>query len=230
MQAIIHHGRESTRARYVRAMKDPVLGRLKARRLIETTSNDLLAVINAGTRSTSYYLKRLHNFAVGWGWLPGPIIPNKVWPSIKWNERRAVSAEEHGRIVAAETNAERRKYYELLWLIGASQSDAANLRADQIDWSSRVLRYQRAKLKSGAPPACVAIGPKLEALLRELPTEGPLFPAFAALPSKERAIVFRLVGREHASEVFGYLPPDQQSELVHCLSANETKLMLETEL
>ena len=40
----------------------------------------LLAVIGAGTRSTSYYLKRLHNFAVGFGWLPGPIIANKAWP------------------------------------------------------------------------------------------------------------------------------------------------------
>src|ERR1700745_304662 len=37
----------------------------------------------------------------------------------------------------------------------------------------------------------------------------------ATLPQKERAIVFRLVGRDRASEVFGYLPPADQSQLIH---------------
>lgn len=191
MQAIVHHGRNSTRSRYVCAMKDPVLMRLKQRRLIETTSNDLLAVIAVGTRSTSYYLKRLHNFAVGFGWLPGPIIANKLWPKIEWGDRRALTAEEHARIVAAESIPERRRFYELLWLIGASQSDGANLTADQIDWPGRVLRYQRAKLKENAPPACIAIGPRLEALLKELPSEGRLFPTLALMPVNTRASRFR---------------------------------------
>jgi magnesium transporter len=47
------------------------------------------------------------------------------------------------------------------------------------------------------------------------------------LPPKERAIVFRLVGRKRASDVFGYLAPGEQSELIHSLSAGETKLMLD---
>lgn len=47
------------------------------------------------------------------------------------------------------------------------------------------------------------------------------------LPTKERAIVFRLVGRERASDVFGYLAPREQRELIHSLSAGETKLMLD---
>jgi magnesium transporter len=46
------------------------------------------------------------------------------------------------------------------------------------------------------------------------------------LPSTERAIVFRLVAHERAAEVFGYLPPSEQSELVHSLTADEVKLML----
>jgi magnesium transporter len=49
----------------------------------------------------------------------------------------------------------------------------------------------------------------------------------AALPQKERAIVFRLLGREHAAEVFGYLPPSEQSELIHSLSAGEVKQVLD---
>src|SRR6202045_5458381 len=47
-----------------------------------------------------------------------------------------------------------------------------------------------------------------------------------ALPPKERAIVFRLVGRERASEVFGYLAPSEQKELIHSLTADEVKRML----
>lgn len=85
MKAIVRHGRESTRTRYARAMRDPVLGRPKHRRLVETTRNDLLAIIEAGTRSTGYYVKRLHNYALGYGWLPGPIIADKLWPVIKWD-------------------------------------------------------------------------------------------------------------------------------------------------
>ena len=190
MEAIVHHGRDSTRLRYTQAMRDTTLARIKHRRLIETTANDLLALIAEGCRSTSYYLKRLHNFAVGHGWLPGPILASKVWPVIKWNERRAITEEEHLRLVATEHNPERRRFYEMLWLTGASQGDAAKLTADNIDWSNRVLSYQRAKLKENAPPACVAIGPKLEALLKELPTTGPLFPTRAVMNSSERADEF----------------------------------------
>ena len=47
-----------------------------------------------------------------------------------------------------------------------------------------------------------------------------------ALPPKERAIVFRLVSRERAAEVFGYLPPSEQEELIHSLTADEVKRML----
>ena len=47
-----------------------------------------------------------------------------------------------------------------------------------------------------------------------------------ALPPKERAIVFRLVARERAAEVFGYLAPSEQEELIHSLTADEVKRML----
>jgi magnesium transporter len=47
-----------------------------------------------------------------------------------------------------------------------------------------------------------------------------------ALPPKERAIVFRLVARNRAAEVFGYLAPSEQKELIHSLTADEVKRML----
>jgi CBS domain-containing protein len=46
------------------------------------------------------------------------------------------------------------------------------------------------------------------------------------LPPKERAIVFRLVARERAAEVFGYLALSEQRELIHSLTADEVKRML----
>src|SRR6202011_3081689 len=46
------------------------------------------------------------------------------------------------------------------------------------------------------------------------------------LPPKERAIVFRLVSRERAPEVFGYLPPNEQKELIHSLTAGEGRRLL----
>ncbi len=49
----------------------------------------------------------------------------------------------------------------------------------------------------------------------------------ATLPTKARAIVFRLLGRDRAAEVFGYLPPSEQRELVHSLSADEVKRVLD---
>jgi hypothetical protein len=39
MEAIIHHGRDSTLLRYAHEMKDPIIVRLKARGLIETNTN-----------------------------------------------------------------------------------------------------------------------------------------------------------------------------------------------
>jgi integrase len=189
-EAIQRHGRESNRTRYARAVKDPVLAKLRTRRLIETTSSDLLALIREGTKSTGYYLKRLHNFAVGFGWLPGPILASKYWPRIEWGKRRAITAEEHERIIATETDAEWRRYRELLWHIGASQGDAAKLTAEAVDWNDRVLEYQRAKLKQDAAPACLTLGSKLEILLKELPTSALLFPKIAAMQGKDRATRF----------------------------------------
>ena len=49
----------------------------------------------------------------------------------------------------------------------------------------------------------------------------------ATLPPKSRAIVFRLLERDRASEVFGYLAPAEQRELVRSLSANEVKQVLD---
>jgi len=64
----------------------------------------------------------------------------------------------------------------LLWEAGGSQTDIASLTADDIDWPNRRLYYERQKLASrGLGRACIAIGPRLEAILKQLPSKGFFF-------------------------------------------------------
>jgi integrase len=183
-------GRESTIQRCARARQDPALASLRSRRLVETTSSDFLRVLSSGGNSTNFFLRRIHNLALGLGWLPAPVLPPKMWPRTNPTLRRAISAAEHGRIQASEQNPERKLYYELLWLTGASQGDAAALLAENINWNTRVLLFQRRKLKANAPPSCISIGTQLEAVLRQLPQTGPLFPKIGALSVGHRAAEF----------------------------------------
>ncbi len=87
------------------------------------------------------------------------IIPRLQWPKPVFKFKRAITAEEHAAIVAREQNAERRDFYELLWHTGASQTDAACLLAEDVDWNSRTISYSRAKLKlrggMGIKPALI---------------------------------------------------------------------------
>lgn len=61
------------------------------------------------------------------------------------------------------------------------------LRAEDIDWPMHRLYYSQQKLQSkGKGNACLVIGPTLEAVLRQLPTEGPLFAQLSTLGEKQR--------------------------------------------
>src|SRR6185437_15497141 len=91
-------------------------------------------------------------------------------------------------ILAAEKNQERRLYYQLLWEIGASQTDAASLSAENIDWRDRTLTYFRKKTGTRAQ---LAISKTLAAILNQLPTDGYLFPKIFASEDKDRAAEFR---------------------------------------
>ena len=48
------------------------------------------------------------------GWLPGSIIPPKLWPVVSSKPKRGIRREEHEKIIAAERNEERRHCYEML--------------------------------------------------------------------------------------------------------------------
>jgi integrase len=135
-----------------------------------------LRVLRAGKAATNNYLRRLHNLALGLGWLAWPILAPRAWPKVRSKPKRGITWEEHALITSAEKNLERRLYYELLWETGAAQSDAAHLTGANIDWASKTITYQRKKLDGRGEPASVRIGERLEKILRQLPTLGPLFP------------------------------------------------------
>src|SRR6478609_5872769 len=130
-----------------------------------TTSENLLAVMYASGKATNHYLRRLHNLAINLNWLAWPILAKAVWPKIESGHRRAITSEEHDRILASEKQIERRAFYELLWETGCSQSDAANLGEPDIDLHQRVLSYRRMKLGEESEPARLTIGNRLMTLL-----------------------------------------------------------------
>jgi len=185
------HGKPVSQARYAREFKASAYDSIRKKPIIETTCEDLKTVLRRGGVQTNNYLRRLHNLALGNGWIQWHVIPPKQWPKTVKKPRRAITAEEHGRIIAAEGNEERRLYYEMLWLIGAAQTDCALLRVeDSINWQTGVLCYERRKTKEWA---YLQIGKSMAALLSKLPKQGFLFPKIAAatIQDQDRAAKFR---------------------------------------
>jgi integrase len=157
---------------------------------VQTTGEDLLVVIHANGNSVAHYLRRLRNLALDLGWLPWPILAKRAWPKIRSQSKRAITAEEHGVVIASEKNTERRAYYELLYETGAAQTDAANLRADNIDWQNGVLVYRRKKLGPFSESCRLTMGRKLRALLTVLPRSGDLFPEIKRTSANHRSAEF----------------------------------------
>lgn len=188
MEQMIENGcQESTRRRCRIAFKNAAFDRIRDQHLCDTASDDFLAVLRGGSPSVNHYLRRLHNLAMKYGWLAWPILPPKGWPKIQSATKRAITHEEHQKILACEQSPEWRSFYELLWELGASQSDAARLTAENIDWESGVIHYQRQKLDPQCAPAVLVIGPRVESILRSLPEIGPLFPTLCQFKENVRS-------------------------------------------
>jgi hypothetical protein len=145
MDQMVTHGKPQSKARALRAFRSNDLKLLARKKLLETTSSDFLRIVSSNKCSTQHYLRRLHNLAVGLGWLPFPILPPKLWPKPVFRQKRALTAEEHQRILAAEQNLERRQFYQFLWETGAAQSDAAGVQCNFINWLQNTISFQRKK-------------------------------------------------------------------------------------
>ena len=195
MDQIQTNGQAACQARYLSAMKSKAFDSLRGKKLLETTVEDLLAVLRDNRVSIIHFLKRLHNYAVSYGWLAMPILAPRLWPKPRFKPKRGITPTEHQAILAAEKNPERNFFYQLLWEIGAAQSDAAALMAENIDWPSHTLTYFR---KKTGEQAQLVISKKLAAVLNQLPTCGPLFPAISLSNANARSAEFnrrcRLLG------------------------------------
>jgi integrase len=164
--------------------------------LYQTESVHFLAVLNhnkAGV-STNVWLRILHNRALDMGWQLSPILNKRVWPKVKYKTRRAITAEEHAKIIESERMEDYAQFFCLLWETGGSQTDIAHLKAEDIDWGNSRLYYSRRKLAHrGGGRAALAMGVGLKTILKELPSAGPLFPRLRLLSEDERASHFRKV-------------------------------------
>src|SRR6266481_1422253 len=166
----------ANKERWLRVVKDRALAPLLPKVIIESQGEQLLKVLQGGTVSTNVYLRRLHNFCLDMSWLPWPLIPKRQWPAVRFKDKRAITWEEHCKIVDREGNPERKAFYRLAWHLGASQSDLANLQAEDVDWENRVISFFRMKTRwRGEQPPQIRFGCEVETILEELPTTGPLF-------------------------------------------------------
>jgi integrase len=188
----------ATRRRWERAMLQGAFDAIRHLTLAQTRAEHLLEVLQRGTVSTNVFLRRLHNFALDMNWLPGPVIPRQRWKEVarvRFREKRAITLEEHERILAGERNPEWLAYYRLLWHLGGSQSDVARLCAEDVDWDNRVIGFFRMKTGSVVQ---LHFGDELAALLSDLPGQGFLLPHLARMSESDRGSLFsrrcRLVG------------------------------------
>lgn len=184
------------RHRWETAAKDPALDNLRSIVLVTTTPQDLLDAMEDGTISTNVFLRRLHNFCIGMNWLPWPVLAKRLWPKVKHKSKRAISWEEHLKILERESNQERRDFYDLCWELGGSQTDIANLGPEDVDWDDRTICYDRAKLASldsnSIKPPLIRFGKRCEAILKRLSENGgPFFSYLRTVRSCDRATEFK---------------------------------------
>jgi integrase len=188
LDAIVETKSGSTQDRWRRAAKEKALDLIRYRVIIETQAEQLLACLKAGTVSTNVHLRKLHNFCLSMNWLSWPLIPKRLWPEVRFQPKRAITAEEHQLIIEREKNPERRNFYELCWHLGGSQSDISKLKAEDVDWPNQTIAYARQKTGSFA---MIHFGEEIEAILRRLPAAGPLFPYLQSVRSGDRATEFK---------------------------------------
>jgi len=184
MEKIISLKTGSTRERYQYAIMDKAFDSIRHRKLLQTGSEHFLAVLNAGSVATNVFLRRAHNFAIGMHWLPWPVLPKLQWPPVHYKEKRAITLEEHQKIIQRERNPELKAFYELLWHLGASQSDVASLTAEDVNWIERTVAFQRHKT---GVPVIITFGSEAAAILMTLPKTGLLFPWLSRLHERHRA-------------------------------------------
>jgi integrase len=200
MEKIVSLKQGPTQVRWAVAICDRAYNVIRTLPLLETRADHFLKVLANNKSSTNVYLRRIHNFALAMDWLLKPIIPRKEWPKVVYGKKRAITWDEHQRIIAREGNPERRDFYELCWHLGGSQSDVADLHAEDADWEDSTIGYGRYKNRNRVnlrvKKAIIHFGEEVAEILKRLPDSGPLFPYLRTVRAGDRATEFhqRCVG------------------------------------
>jgi integrase len=187
MDEIIRTKTGANQARWMTCVKSKQFDAVRSLTLITTRGEDLLHVLQKGTVSTNVYLRRMHNFALDMNWLPASVIPKRQWPAVRYKEKRAITLDEHHKIIAAEVNPERKTFYQLCWYLGGSQGDLAQLKGEDVDWTNGTVSFFR---KKTGVPVLVHLGKEALNLFKDLPAEGLLFPYLATVRPGDRATEF----------------------------------------
>jgi integrase len=187
-----YHG--PTLVRWRTQMKSVPFQGLRKLQLLQTESSHFLAVLRhprAGS-STHKWLRIMHNRAMDLGWILAPVMARRIWPKLRTQKTKAITAEQHLRLVETEPDAEFKNYLKMLWEIGGAQTDTARLHRDNVDLFNRRITYNRKKLESiGQGSVAIVIGDALMGVLNELPQQGWLFPNLAKQNDKVRSSRFR---------------------------------------
>jgi integrase len=177
-----------THRRWLVAIKDKAFDSIRSLVVLETKADHFLKVLENGCVSTNVYLRRIHNFALDMAWLPWPVLPKKRWPAVTFKAKRGIKLEEHEAIVAREQNPERKAFYQLAWHLGASQTDLALLTSENVNWKDRAVLFSR---KKTGTRVLQFFDDETAAVLRTLPSEGPLFPYLRTVRAGDRATEFK---------------------------------------
>jgi integrase len=200
LEQLIETKSGKTQHRWKTAAKDKALMLLLNKPLVETRAEHFLEVLHKGTVSTNKHLRQLHNFALDMSWLLAPVLPKKRFPKQVFREKRAITEDEHRRIIAREKNPERRAYYEVLWWTGGAQTDIVNLCAEDIQWdaidelgrqASQIVFFRRKLQGKAVAPCQLTLEPELVPVLKSLPQSGPLFPYLRTVREADRATEFK---------------------------------------
>ena len=178
----------STKKRWDTAIKDKAFDQIRILALIKTQAEHFLDAMHKGSVSTNVFLRRIHNFALDMNWIPRSIIPKRQWPAVHFKDKRAITCEEHQKIIGREKNLERKRFYELCWHLGGSQGDIACLKAEDVDWENQTISFTR---KKTGVPVILHLGAEALNALKDLPGEGLLFPYLARVRAGDRATEFK---------------------------------------
>jgi len=93
--------------------------------------------------------------------------------NIHYKEKRAITLEEHRKVIAAEINPERKILYQLCWHWGASHGYIASLKGEDVDWTNGTVSFTP---KKTGVPVLMDLGSEASNLCQRPPVKPEVWP------------------------------------------------------